>query len=78
MGTTDNPAGTKVVGYKITRPDCGGWMFAGTTAAEVAETLKNELDMNEGLSADECGQIVVEAYETTLEDIESLPEFEGW
>ncbi len=67
-----------MVAYKLSRPDCGGWMFAGTTPEEVAECVKNELDMHEGLPADECGEIAIEAYETTQEEIDALPEFEGW
>ena len=78
MGTTDNPEAVKLVGYKITRPDCGGWMFAGTTAAEVAKTLKNETEMSDDLPADEFGGIHIEAFETTQEEIDNMPEFPGW
>jgi len=68
----------KIVAYKLTRPECSGWLFAGVTPSEVVETLMNELEMHDGLSSEECGQIVIEAYETTRQEIDNLPEHEGW
>lgn len=69
----------KVVGYKLTRPESGNtWMFAGTTPEEVAKTVACEIENNEGLSPDECGRIVIEAYETTQAEIDNMPEFPGW
>ena len=53
-------------------------MFAGTTAAEVAKTLKNEMEMSDDLPADEFGGIHIEAFETTQEEIDNMPEFPGW
>lgn len=80
-GTTTGPPTVQpvaIVGYKLTRPDCGGWCFAGTTPEEVGETIRNELGGNEGLSAEECGEIQIVAYDTTQEEIDKLPEFQGW
>lgn len=68
----------KVVGYKLTRPALGGWIHAGVTPKEVADALTNELDLHEGLSAEECDEICITAYETTQGEIDSLPEFDGW
>ncbi len=67
-----------MIAYKITRSECSGWCHAGSTIEEVINTLKNELDMNEGLSVDELDQITLVPYETTQEEIDSLPEFQGW
>ena len=53
-------------------------MHAGVTAIEVCRTLQCELEAQDGLSVDECGVIHVVAYETTQEEIDALPEFEGW
>lgn len=78
MGTTDNTEAVKLIGYKLTRPDCGGWMFLGTDPAEVGKAVRDELEMNEGLPADECGQVVIEAFEITQEEIDNMPDFPGW
>ena len=67
-----------MVAYKLTRPDCGGWMHAGVTPAEVACCIENELKAHEGMTADECGTIVIEPYETIQDEIDALPEFQGW
>ena len=67
-----------LVGYKVKRTGCPGWIFAGTTPKEVADTIKNEIDSHEGLAADECGLLAIEAYETTQAEIDALPDFEGW
>ncbi len=67
-----------VVGYKMTRANCSGWMFMGTTPQEVANCLCNELDMHAGLTAEECGEITIVGYETTQEAIDDLPDFQGW
>ena len=77
-GIEARPATARLVGYKLTRPDCGGWMFAGVTAAEVAETLRLEMEQSDDLSADEFCGIHIEAYETTQDEIDSLPDFGGW
>ena len=68
----------KIVGYKLTRGTCPKWCFAGTSPHDVAAVLKDELDSHEGLSAEECDQIVIEAYETTQDEIDALCDFEGW
>lgn len=53
-------------------------MFAGVTPLEVAETIKNEIESCGELSAEEFGCLQIEAYETTQEEIDRLPEFTGW
>ena len=68
----------KFVAYKVRRPDCSGWIYAGRMPGEVAEVIKNELDSHDGLSAEECGELHIEAYETTQEEVDALPEFPGW
>lgn len=68
----------KIIAYKMSRPDCPGFMHAGVTPEDVAWCLKNEIESQEGLTPDECGQIIIEAYETTQEEIDALPEFGGW
>lgn len=68
----------KIIAYKISRPDCPGFMHAGVTPVEVAECLKNEVESQDGLSPEECGQIVLEAYETTQDEIDALEDFGGW
>lgn len=68
----------KVIGYKLKREGCPGWMFMGVEPHEVAATLACELENHKGLSVDECDTLHVEAFETTTEEIDALPEFEGW
>ena len=68
----------KVVGYKIGRVGFSTWIFGGTTPSEVAAAIESEIDMNEGLPVDECDALTIEPYETTLDEINQLPEFEGW
>ena len=74
MKTTEK---TNLVGYKLTRPKCGGWMFLGVTPSEVGEQLATQLE-NEGLLTDGCGHIVIEAFEITQDEIDNMPEFPGW
>lgn len=66
------------IGYKLSRHDCNGWLFGGTTPKEVAECLQNELDSHEGLSVEECDVITIEAFEITQKEIDDMPEFQGW
>ena len=68
----------KIIGYKLSLADCAGWCFVGTTPEEVALAVKNEIDANEGLCADDISCMSIEAYETTQEEIDALPEFQGW
>ena len=68
----------KLIGYKLTRPDCPGWMFLGVKPKDVGEALGRELEGNEGLSAEECGEVVIEAFEITQDEIDNMPEFQGW
>ena len=68
-----------MIGHKLKREDCGGtWVFCGTTPQEVAVALKNELDSEDGLSVDERSTIILEPFEITQDEIENMPEFEGW
>lgn len=67
-----------LVGYKLSRPDCPGWMFCGVTPEEVAACLKNEIDSHEGLGPDEIGQMILEPYMTSQAEIDAMPEFQGW
>jgi len=76
---TDKPEQKRIVAYKLSRPDAGGgWMHAGINPLEIGVTISNEIAANEGLPADECDKIVLEAHETTQAEIDSLPEFGGW
>jgi len=68
----------KITACKITRPDCSGWMFAGTTSAEVANTVQAEIESNLAEGAGSFGDIHIEEYRTTQEEIDYMPEFEGW
>ena len=67
-----------MVGYKLTITEGIGWMFCGTTPKEVSECLRNELDTHEGLSVEEIDEITIEAFEITQEEIDNMPEFQGW
>lgn len=68
----------KLVGYKLTYPDKNGWLFLGTTPKSVAMELKEELDRNEGLTAEECGTILITPFEITQKEIDEMDEFDGW
>lgn len=70
--------GQKLVGYRLTREDCGGWLFLGTTPQEVANSLRSEIETNEGLPADECSLMRIEPFEITQDEIDKMPEFPGW
>ena len=68
-----------MIGYKLSRPCCDGtWIFCGTTPKEVGRAVENEIRAHEGLSAEECEKLVIEAAEFTQLDIDEMPEFEGW
>lgn len=66
----------KLIGYKLSRPNCPGWMFIGTTPQEVGEAIKNEL-LDTGFPDNE-GSIVIEPFEITQKEIDEMPEFQGW
>ncbi len=67
-----------MTGYKLTRSGPSGWIFCGTTPTEVAYVLKHELDSDEGLPADERCVITLTPFEITQEEIDNMPEFQGW
>lgn len=67
-----------MVGYKLSLASCPGWMYLGTEPQEVADALRNELESNEGLSVDEIEEMTIEAFEITQEEIDKMPEFQGW
>ena len=71
---------TALTGYWLEREDCPGRMFAGTTPAEVAATLAVELqdDFDSKLPSDEVSIIRLVPYETSQNEIDALPEFQGW
>ena len=68
----------KLIGYKMTRPSCPGWMFLGVSPDEVANAIRYELERQEGMSAEECGDLEIRPFETTQSEIDSMPEFQGW
>ena len=67
-----------VVAYRIKRPGLPGWICAGTTTDDVVDAIRTEMDAHECLSAESRGSILIEAYETTQEEMDSLPNFDGW
>ncbi len=67
-----------MTGYKLYRADCSGWLFCGTTPKEVGDAVKNEIEGDGGLPCDECDQILIRPFEITQEEIDNMPEFEGW
>ena len=67
-----------MIAYKLVRQWSGNWMFCGTTADEVASAVKNEIDADEGLSADARRPFQIAAYDTTQSAIDNMPEFKGW
>jgi hypothetical protein len=71
---------TAITAWWIERTDCGGKVFAGVTAEEVASALKHELqtDIDEGLTPDEMSVFKIVPYETSQAEIDALPDFEGW
>lgn len=69
-----------MIGYWIERDDVGGRIFAGVTAEEVVATLKEELenDYDSGLPELELSVISLHPVEITQEEIDAMPEFQGW
>jgi hypothetical protein len=68
----------KLIGYKLSRAMCSGWLFCGTTPEDVARAVQNEIEANNGLSADEIDDMTIEVVEMTQQEINSLGEFQGW
>lgn len=66
------------IGYILTR-DCGtGSLFCGTSPEEVAHTIYNEIEANEGLSIEEMDSMTITPVEITQEAIDNMGEFQGW
>ena len=68
----------KIVAYKLGRSDCRNWVVLRANPAEIGQAIANEIDANSGLSAEELGDIVLTPYETTQEELDALPEWDGW
>ena len=67
-----------MIAFKISRPGLNGWLFAGVTPREIADTIANLIDAEDIKSIDDFEPLVIEAYVTTQAAIDSLPEFDGW
>lgn len=67
-----------IVAYKLSRPSCGGWMYAGITPEEVAKCVQHEIEMSDGVEPEAEGDLLISPYMTTLEEIDALPDFGGW
>lgn len=69
-----------MIGYFIERSDFPGRLFCGTSADEVVACLRTEIesDLSEGLSADELSVFEIVPMEVTQEEIDKMPEFDGW
>lgn len=67
-----------MIGYKLKRTDCDGWLFLGTKPREVGIVFAEELQSNDGLSPEEIGGYLIEPFVITPEEIENMPEFDGW
>jgi len=74
----NNHKESRMIGYMLKRSGGSGWMFAGVTAEEVANTLRCEMDCEEGVSLEDRDVITLEPFETTQAEIDAMPEFEGW
>ena len=72
----DNARG--LVCYIATRPNNGTWLYLGRTPQEVANSIKAELDSDQGLSASEIEPLIIQARVFTQHQIENMPEFPGW
>ena len=72
---------SKVIGYVIKRKGYGDtWLFAGTTAKDVARTLEEEVDLDivEGFDLSERETFIIEPREFSQEELDNMPDFEGW
>jgi hypothetical protein len=67
-----------MIGYILRRKLCGRWIFIGTTPEDVAIGVRNEIDSHEGLSLDECDVLIIEPREISQDEIDNMPEFDGW
>lgn len=63
---------TNVLAYKISLKDEKNWI-AFPSASDALEWLREELEMDEG-----CHSYTLEPWETTQEELDSLPEFQGF
>lgn len=67
-----------MIAYKLKRKNVGGWIGGLVTPKQVSECIANEICSDEGLTIEELDTFIIEPYETTQEEIDSLPEFAGW
>ena len=69
--------GEKLKGYWLTRENGCGKMFTGVNPDEVLNTLRVELECNFDGSC-EHESLTLEPCELTQEEIDNMPEFDGW
>lgn len=67
-----NPERKTITAFKIKRAERGGSWCAFPTLETALDCLKDEMEANDFQDA-----YVVEPYETTQEELDGLPEFEG-
>lgn len=68
----------KLIGYKLTRPNCGGWLFLGTDPAQIGDAIRYELESERDFPIEDREQFTIHPMEITQEEIDTMPEFEGW
>ena len=68
----------KLLGYKLNLSGFGQYMFAGVKIEEILDCVRNEIEGCEGLDVDERPVITLTPMEITEEEIENMPEFQGW
>lgn len=66
-----------LIGYQLRRDRVGGVLFLGVTPAEIASAFQNELESEEA-GFDDRDTFTIEPVEITQEQIDNMPEFEGW
>lgn len=70
-----------MIGYRLQRQHQGNrWLFLGTTPDEIARAIKSELemDMSSDLPADELEELRIVPVEISQEELDTMPDFEGW
>ena len=68
----------KIAAYKLTRANCPGFVGGLVTVDDVLSAIRNELRGDDCTPVDCRDAITIEAYVTTQEEIDALPEFAGW